>query len=422
MHLVALILTALAVAGFCADEPHPPRSLEESAFGIEFSMENIMISFAPPGGHTTGLVAVKGNIAYQNLMMSYFELCYWAHYSQVPPWSYGNHNETMAIEYQDQQVATADLGWYDWYNYHVLGYVEATHESLGVNRYANNTDVDALANAVGRARRAAAGILEEQYGVAMPDQPFVSIAAPSFMWTVESEPCEIDEEALHHDWEPLSDQYLNKWHDVFALEMSDAVQRAGFRREGASDNVKVTTQVKPCSNQTSPIASAGHAAFWNPRFEVGANDTANIPTTSHTDLYEGQPVIVVELNNSTLSFWAQQKGRIWSPWSIKPQLGVATYQDLPAYMRYPEDPVWKDVVFMIKRLRGFTTLSDGEGLNVYLTGDAWEDEMVDVFKAYLHNHQCADLNVTFRGMFAASDGAALCCKGYARCLWTTGQP
>jgi hypothetical protein len=43
---------------------------------------------------------------------------------------------------------------------------------------------------------------------------------------------------------------------------------------------------------------------------------------------------------------------------------------------------------------------------MYLIGDAWEDEMVDAFRSYLHNHKYTDINVEFRGMFAASDGAA----------------
>jgi hypothetical protein len=50
---------------------------------------------------------------------------------------------------------------------------------------------------------------------------------------------------------------------------------------------------------------------------------------------------------------------------------------------------------------------DGEQLEVYLIGDAWEDEMVDAFRSNLHSsHEHIDVNVEFRGMFAAGDGAA----------------
>ena len=75
-------------------------------------------------------------------------------------------------------------------------------------------------------------------------------------------------------------------------------------------------------------------------------------------------------------------------------------------MRYPEDPVLRDVVSMIRRLRGYLDYPDGETLDVYLIGDAWEGEMVDAFRSYLQNRKHTDMNVEFRGMFAASDGAA----------------
>lgn len=403
MYLVAgLVLVSASVAAASA-EPDQPSLLSEPAFGIEFSMENIMVSFVLPNGHPKGLVAVKGDAAYHHLMMSYYELCYWAHDAQVPPWGYGKHNEAMATEYQGQQIFTADMDWYDWYNYHILGYVEATHESPGLNRYSNSTDVDILANAVEHARRAATVILADQYGLTMPSRPFVSIAAPSFMWTVESEPCEASEE--HQDCESLSDTQTRMWHDVFALKMSDAVHRAGFRRE-IINNINTTMQAKDCQNHTSPITPAGHAAFWNPTFQVGKESAFHKPAASFGIEYEGQPAVVAELTNITLSLWAQQKGPVWSPWSIKPQLGVEANQDLPAYMRYPEDPVWRDVVSMIRRLRGYLDYPDGETLDVYLIGDAWEGEMVDAFRSYLQNRKHTDMNVEFRGMFAASDGAA----------------
>jgi hypothetical protein len=196
------------------------------------------------------------------------------------------------------------------------------------------------------------------------------------------------------------DSYPDTWHNVFTLKMSDAVHRAGFRRELVSDIKTTMQEANKCQNHTSPIAPAGHAAFWDDNFKVGAH------VASAGINYEGQPAVVVELTNMTLSMWAQQDGSFYSPWSTKPQLGVKSNQDLPAYMRFPKDPVWSDVVFMIRRLRDFMTHPDGEVLDVYLIGDAWEVEMVDAFKAYLRNHRYTDMNVEFRGMFAASDGAA----------------
>lgn len=403
MYSIALIMTALAASALVEDKPHQPRSSEEPVFGIAFSMENIMMSVALPGGHEKGLAAVKGDRAYQNLMMSYYELCYWAHDSQVPLWGYGEHNETMATEYQGQQISTADMDWYDWYNRHIIGYVEAAHDLLGLDGYANDTDVDVLAKVVEDVKRAATDVLASQYGIMVPGQPFVSIAAPSFMWTDESGPCEDSEE--HQDCESLSDTYSSSWNDVFTLKMSDAVNRAGFRRE-IINNIDMTMQANECQNHTSPIAPAGYAAFWNPSFQFGEDAASHEPAASFGVEHEGQPAIVAELTNVTLSFWAQQKGPVWSPWSIKPQLGVETNQDLPAYMRYPNDSVWSSVVSMIRQLRRHLGHPDGELLNVYFTGDAWEGEMVDDFKAYLRNKGHTDLNVEFRGMFAASDGAA----------------
>jgi hypothetical protein len=85
MYLVALILTTLAIGGFCANNSHPSKSLEEPVFGIEFAMENIMISVALPDRPVEGLATVKGDIAYRNLMESYLELCLSTHYTQTPP-------------------------------------------------------------------------------------------------------------------------------------------------------------------------------------------------------------------------------------------------------------------------------------------------------------------------------------------------
>ena len=237
----------------------------------------------------------------------------------------------------------------------------------------------------------------------MPDRPLVSIAAPSFMWTaIEPEACT---NGSHPGCGKQLNSYPSTWHHIFGLKLSDAVHRAGFRREVTS-NINTSMQTNNCQNGTSPIALAGHAAFWNPGFQVGATTTPNHQATNSGTDYEEQPALVIELTNMTLSMWVQQEGPIYSPWSTKFQLGVDMNQDLPAYMQYPEDPVWSDVVGTIERLRKYMVYPDSERLDAYLTGDAWEDEMVDAFRSYLHSHKRTDINVQFRGMFAASDGAA----------------
>jgi hypothetical protein len=405
MCLITLILTTLAVGGFCTNDSHPSKSLEEPAFGIEFSMENIMISVTLPGGDAKGLAAVTGDIAYQNLMESYSELCLSTHYTQTPPWTYQEHRAIVAREYQTRTILRPDLlHWYDWSQFQVQVDVDAPQTLPELDESSNYTDIAIIANAVKGVKRAAAGVLASRYNVTMPDRPLVSIAAPSFMWTA------IEPEAGANESQPeCGDQFISypsTWHHVFGLKMSDAVHRAGFRR-GVTSSINMTMQeANKCQNHTSPIAPAGQAAFWNPSFQAGANGASHQPAASSCINYEGQPAVVIELTNMTLSMWAQQEGPIYSPWSTKPQLGVEANQDLPAYMRFLEDPVWSDVVFMIRRLRKFVAHPDDEVLDVYLIGDAWEEEMVDAFKAYLHNHGHTDINVKFRGMFAASDGAA----------------
>lgn len=404
MFLIALILTGFAVGSLCADEPHQPRSLEEPVFGIEFSMENIMISFAPSDGHVRGLAAVKGDIAYQNLMGSYLEICSETHHTQTPPWTYHEYRAIMARGYQTRTILRPDLlDWYDWSQFQVELDIDAPQTLPELDEHSNYTDIAILANAVEGVKRAAADLLASQYNIDMPDRPLVSIAAPSFMWTViEPEACTNES---RQDCEYPSDSYPSTWHHVFTLKMSDAVQRAGFRR-GVIDEINTTMQVNGYQNHTSPIAPAGHAAFWNPGFQLGANATSHYQTANSVLNHEGLSAVAVELTNMTLSMWAQQECHAYSPWSTMPQLGVESNQDLPAYMRSPEDIVWGYVVSMIRRLRSSTTRPDGEALDVYLIGDAWEDELVDAFKAYLHTREHTDLNVEFRGMFAASDGAA----------------
>jgi hypothetical protein len=408
MYLIALILTTMVVGSFCVNDSRPPTSLgEEPVFGIELSMENIIISVAFPHGHAKGLAAVKGDKAYQTLMESYFELCSSTHYTQTPPWTYAEYRAIMAREYQTRTILRPDLlHWYDWSLFQILVDVDvdAPQTLPELDEHSNYTDIAILASAVGSAKRAAAGVLAREYNITMPERPFVSIAAPSWLWTaIEPETCA---GGSQQDCESASDAYPSTWHHVFVLKISDAVHRAGFRRESTS-NINTSTQTNNCQNRTSPIAPAGHAAFWNPSFQVGAaKPTPNHQAANSGTDYEGQPALVVEPTNFTLSMWTQQKGQIYSPWSTKPQLGVAMNQDFPAYMRYPEDPAWSDVVSMIERLRKYMVYPDGEQLEVYLIGDAWEYEMVEAFRSYLRSHKHTDINVEFRGVFAASDGAA----------------
>ena len=75
-------------------------------------------------------------------------------------------------------------------------------------------------------------------------------------------------------------------------------------------------------------------------------------------------------------------------------------------MLEPDDPAWREVLVLVEHQRKSIRDPGGESLNLYLTGDAWEDEMVAAFRSYLRNHKVTDLNVEFRGMFAGSDGAA----------------
>jgi hypothetical protein len=320
-------------------------------------MENIMISFAPPGGQATGLATVRGDIAYQNLMGSYFEICSETHHTQTPPWNYQEYRAIMAREHQTRTILRPDLlDWYDWSQFQVQLDIDAPQTLPELDEHSNYTDIAILANAVEGVKIAAADLLASQYNIDMPDRPLVSIAAPSFMWTViEPEACTNES---RQDCEYPSDSYPSTWHHVFTLKMSDAVQRAGFRR-GVIDEINTTMQVNGYQNHTSPIAPAGRAAFWNPGFQLGANATSHYQTANSVLNHEGLSGIAVELTDMTLSMWAQQEGPLYSPWSTMPQLSVESNQDLPAYMRFPEDPVWRYVVSMIRRLRSSTTHPDG---------------------------------------------------------------
>jgi hypothetical protein len=406
MHLIAVVLAALAACGFCTEVPHHPGSHNEPAFGIEFSIDNIMISFVPPGGYEAiSLAAVEGDTAYQWLMESYFELCSLTHASQTPPWTEQEFGAMMAREYETRTILRPDLGdWYDWSQFRVDADIDAPQILTELDEHSRYTDIAILANAVRDVRRAAVDVLASQFNITMPDRPFVSIAAPSIIWTA-IEPG-LHESDLSPACAPSSDRYPSTWHHVFVSKMSDAIHRADFRREVIDNIDSSITYVNECADHTSPITPAGHAAFWNLYFDVWAPATPGHWAADYVVHDGGTPAIVAELTSLALSLWTHQQGPLYSPWSIKPFLSPNHNTDLPAYMLYPDDPAWSDVVCMIQRQRESLAHFDGEVLDVYLTGDAWEDEMVGAFRSYLHDHKVIDLNVEFRGMFAGSDGAA----------------
>lgn len=267
----------------------------------------------------------------------------------------------------------------------------------------NDTDVAILAEAIEDVKRAAADILANQHNIMMPDLPLVSVAAPNFVWSaIAPDACE---EEFDPHCEPKCDALRDSWHHIFELKISDAIRKAGFRREIVA-SIDVSMQTPGNRNHSCPIAPAGYAAFWTPRFNVGA--PTMIPSTADREIQHGdQPAVAIELTNATLSLWAYQKCSIWSPWSTRPQYGThQRYEDVPGYMSTPQDPVWTDITSMIHQQREDLALPDSELLHVYLVGDAWRQDMVDAFRSYLSNHGHTEVILEFRGMFAASDGAA----------------
>jgi hypothetical protein len=387
MHPTALIIT-LTAASFCVAEPQSPLP-GEPAFGIEFSLETLKISFAPPNGKAKGLASIKGDLAYQDLMYSYSELCSWASGDQVRPQSYEDNNGTSArhAAYVSELEGIENLVSWRW------------------EAYPNDTDVDILSNTIRTIKTVATGVLADEYNITIPDRPLVALAAPNFMWTM----TEVDFwgggfDAYHA---PPYEYGRDDWHHGFALRMADAVREAGFRLEPADLNDTAIASRTPC--QTFPIAPAAHAAFWNPYFPV---DARTHPATNFTAQYEGPQAIVFELTNATLSLWAQQKGQVWSPWLTMPQLGTQIqFGDYPGYMYSPDDWVWNDVLFMIRKLRYVLGLAEGEGVVVYLTGDVWEEEMVAAFGEFLGITGCGEeVRVVARGAFAGSDGAAVAAR------------
>ena len=193
------------------------------------------------------------------------------------------------------------------------------------------------------------------------------------------------------------------WHHGFTLEMSDAVREAGFRLEPVDDTDAATTPRH--LDQTFQISPASYAAFWNPDF---AADAKIHLATNLTAQYEGLLAIVFKLTDATPSLWAQQNNSVWSPWLTLPQLGThIRFGDHPGYMYSPDDWVWNDVLLMIRKLRYVMGLAEGEGMVVYLTGDVWEEAMVEAIREHLRMNGCREeLRVVARGGFAGSDGAA----------------
>jgi hypothetical protein len=387
------MLITLATAGFCLAESHQLPLLREPAFGIEFSLETLKISFAPPNGKAKGLASIKGDLAYQDLMYSYFELCSWASGDQVRPQSYEDNNGTSAghAAYVSELEGIDNLVSWRW------------------EAYPNDTDVDILANAVRTVKIVATGILANEYNITIPERPLVALAAPNFMWTM----TETDFWDGGFDAEFSIDHGVpynygrDDWHHGFALEMADAVREVGFRLEPFDDTHAAITprHIDP----TFPIAPAAHAAFWNPDFPA---DATTHPATNLTARYDGPPAIVLELTNATLSLWAQKKNSVWSPWFTLPQLGThIQFGDYPGYMYSPDDWVWNDVLFMIRKLRYVLGFAEGEGVVVYLTGDVWEEEMVEAFREFLGINGCGEeVRVVVRGAFAGSDGAAVAAR------------
>jgi hypothetical protein len=387
MRLIATV-AALAVAGFCTADSQKPGAPKEPAFGIEFSMENIKISVAPCGDNAKGIASIRGNEAYRNLMYTYFELCYWAHGDQVPPWSYEDDGTTAG--YAASVAAMEGL---------------PNQVSWRYEAHPDETDVEILADAVETVERAAADILADEHGVTMPDRPLVSLAAPSFMWTM----TELDfwDGKIDANQGTPYNYDRGDWHHGFALKISDAVREAGFRLELTDDT---TAAISPRRlDHTFPIAPAGYAAFWNPNFSVDADSR---PATSRGTQYEGPPAVVLELTNATLSLWAQRNGQIWSPWYTRPQLGAhLKFEDLPDHMYSPDDWIWEEILFVMRKLRSIMALPESEDMSVYLTGDAWLEEMVEAFTEHLRIDKVTKLDVRFRGGFAAGDGAACAARG-----------
>ena len=389
MHPTALPIT-LTAAGFCVAEPQSPVR-EEPAFGIEFSLEALKISFAPPNGKAKGLASIKGDLAYQDLMYSYFELCSWASGDQVRPQSYEDNNGTSAnhAAYVAELEGIDNLVSWRW------------------EAYPNETDVDILANAVRTIKNVVTSVLAGEYNITIPERPLVALAAPNFMWTMtESDFWDGGFDAEFSIDHGVPYNYgRDDWHHGFVLKMSDAVREAGFRLEPFDVNDTGIASRTP--DHTFPIAPAAYAAFWNPDF---AADARTHPATNFTAQYEGPPAIVFELTNATLSFWAHQKNSVWSPWFTMPQLGTRIqFGDYPGYMYSPDDWVWKDVLFMVGKLRYVMGYAEGdrEGTVVYLTGDVWEEEMVEAFREFLGIDGCGEeVRVVVRGAFAGSDGAA----------------
>jgi hypothetical protein len=392
------VLIALIASCFCAAEILQSRALKEPVFGVEFCMETLKISFIPPDGNATGLASIRGKEAYQDLMYSYFELCHRAHLEQVPPemWEDDHDHATSCQPYADSSESMLNL-------------VAYRHEV-----YPNETDVELLTGAINAVKRVATDVLADRYNITMPDRPLVALAAPNFMWTM-TEP---------EFWDGVSDTEngtpynygRDDWHYGFALKISEAVLQAGFKLEPAEGTDDAIVSPRRLDH-TFPIAPAGYAAFWNPDFPITATSSVDEhPPPSHGTQHEGPPAVVLELTNATLSLWAQQKGQVWSPWYTRPQLGThIRFGDHPGYMYSPEDWIWSDIVSTVHKLQNLMSQQQQhpEGdekpglLHIYLTGDAWDADMVEAFRSHLRFHKLSnELEVVFRGEFATSDGAA----------------
>lgn len=257
---------------------------------------------------------------------------------------------------------------------------------LNHDDFVNNPNVAILAGAVNDAKRAADDALANRHNMSIVDWSYVVIAAPSFLWTaIEPEPCD---EGIT-DCGPPYDR--RGWHHALLLRMAGAVHRNGFRRHFVNDSQLIMQS--HAHTWPSPIAPAGYAAFWDPRFTSGGNSTANRPATFYPQ-FEGQSAIVVELNNAILSIWAQRQRMVFTPWSTW------------AHGNVVDEALWEQASMSIRKLNDSMVHSRRQPLRVYLIGDAWSQHEVDSFETYLRDRGHTSMSVDFRGVFAASKGAA----------------
>lgn len=381
--LLMLALGSFGTMAKSSTELGKPGPLKEPAFGIEFSPENIIVSFAPAGSRPEELVSVRGNNAYRNLMHSYLELCQIVHESQVPPWDQFQYTSRTSWNHL---ILRPDQSWHDWYKVKILGLPRFPPAVLDHDSFANDTDVAILTDAVGDAKQAAIEILASKHNTTIPARSYIVIAAPSFMWTtIEPRPCD---EAFP-DCGPPSDDY--GWHHNIAVKMAGAVHRNGFRRHFV-DKIDLIMSAHAFT-WPSPITPAGYAAFFDPRFPASESATVDHKASIFPQ-YHGSSAIVVEFNNAVLSVWAQRQRTVWTPW------GTWTRHSTT------DKVLWEQASESMRSLGKLMARPYREPLQVYLTGDAWTQHLAESFEQYLRSSGHFNIGVNLRDSFAASKGAA----------------